>query len=205
MNPLPNRLPLTLTVPPSTSDPSSQTSGLQATVPPGANTTSGESAQASSAAVGTILEIPERPRKTLSEGPLPPTQPGLIGLGVKIPGEPVEAAQESPAGLSNLTQEVVAEEKERQQGKQADQQSQDANRQPVEPTSRNELEVDAEQGKVLTAIYKPESKEAWKQALKQANEQAEKTRSSVAKTRGSSDSSASDSGRAYTWLPRRSC
>lgn len=165
MNPLPNRLPLTLTVPSSTSDP--LPSGIRSTAQ---GTTSAESTQASLAA-GTILEIPERPRKTLSEAVLPPSQPGLIGLGVKVPVHLDAAPQEPLVGLSNLAQEVVAEEQERQQ----------------KEAVRADEGVDVEQGNVLTAIYKPESKEAWKQALRQANEQAEKTRSSVAKSQGASD------------------
>jgi hypothetical protein len=177
MNPLPNRLPLTLTVPPSTLDPSS--SGLRT------NAHATEPTQASLAA-GTILEVPERPRKTLSEVVLPPSQPGLIGLGVKVPGDPSTdpTVQEPLVGLSNLAQEVAAEEQERQQ--------QDASK-AGEPSRQDE--VDAEQGKVLTAIYKPESKEAWKQALRQANEQAEKTRSSVAKSQASD--ATSDAGTCF--------
>lgn len=179
MNPLPNRLPLTLTVPPSTSD--SSPSGLQSAAPNAA----GDANQAPLAA-GTILEVPERPRKTLSEAVLPPSQPGLIGLGVKVPGDLSTdlAAQEPLAGLSNLAQEVVAEEQERQQ--------QDASKSG--DASRPD-EVSPEQDKVLTAIYKPESKEAWKQALRQANEQAEKTRSSVAKSQASD--ATSDSGECF--------
>lgn len=142
-----------------------------------------EPTQASLAA-GTILEVPERPRKTLSEAVLPPSQPGLIGLGVKVPVDLDPAPQEPLVGLTNLAQEVVAEEQERQQ-KEAGK-SEDA--------ARADDVVDAEQDKVLTAIYKPESKEAWKQALRQANEQAEKTRSSVGKSQGASDPT-SNSGR----------
>ncbi|KAJ9096739.1 hypothetical protein QFC21_005009 [Naganishia friedmannii] len=199
MNPLPNRLPLTLTVPTSTSDPSSISSGQT-----GAATSNAESAaQAlglSLASGTTILEVPERPRKTLSEGPFPPSQPGMIGLGMKGVDVPVaETASTDPAGpatggkaepviagLSNLAQEVVAEEEEAKRAEQQEHVSQ--------TSSSPEVQLDLEQGKVLTAIYKPESKEAWKQALKQAHEQAEKTKSGIPTSQGSSESSSADSG-----------
>jgi hypothetical protein len=156
MNPLPNRLPLTLTVPPATGISPSATSDPQTLA----------------LAPGTILEVPERPRKVLSEGPFPPTQPGVIGLGVKGVGEP----EPEVPGLSNLVQEVAEEEKEAKPDR------------PSIAIKPDEVKDGEEQNKILTAIYKPESKEAWKQALKQANEQAEKT------SARQSDSSASDAG-----------
>jgi hypothetical protein len=158
MNPLPNRLPLTLTVPPATGiSPSAPTSDPQT----------------SALAPGTILEVPERPRKVLSEGPFPPTQPGVIGLGVKGVGEP----EPEVPGLSNLVQEVAEEEKEAKPDR------------PSIAIKPDDVKDGEEQNKILTAIYKPESKEAWKQALRQANEQAEKT------SARQSDSSASDAGK----------
>jgi hypothetical protein len=158
MNPLPNRLPLTLTVPPVTG------------ISPSATT---NDPQTSALAPGTILEVPERPRKVLSDGPFPPTQPGVIGLGVKGVGD-LEA--EVP-GLSNLVQEVAEEEKDAKPDR------------PSLNIKPNEVKDGEEQNKILTAIYKPESKEAWKQALRQANEQAEKTSARP------SDSLASDAGK----------
>lgn len=202
MNPLPNRLPLTLTVPTSNSDPSSLSGGA-APQAGGAASAVEASAQGSTLSLApgtTILEVPERPRKALPEGPFPPSQPGMIGLGMKGVDVPIaEAAAPTTggkaepvvAGLSNLAQEVVAEEEE---AKRAEQQKHDG-----QTAESPEVQLDLEQGKVLTAIYKPESKEAWKQALKQAHEQAEKTRSGIPGSQGSSESSSADSGE-YTRL-----
>ncbi|KAJ9091990.1 hypothetical protein QFC19_008858 [Naganishia cerealis] len=218
MNPLPNRLALTLTVPQAGAADPSAPSGAAAAQSPSA--TADVVAQASSLAPGTILDVPDRPRKTLPEGPFPPpaseqSQQGIIGLGMKgvealasvgvaepssdspaaAPGggedvggggEGGGGGKQEPPGLSNMAQEVVAEEEE---AKQAEQQKQ------VERTAGADAQLDLEQGKVLTAIYKPESKEAWKQALKQAHEQAEKTWSGggITRSQGMSESSSSDS------------
>lgn len=186
MNPLPNRLPLTLTVPP--------TNGVS----PITSTTGDAQPTSSALAAGTILDVPERPRKVLSEGPFPSSQPDVIGLGVKGAGElaspplPMEP-QEAASGLSNLVQEVAAQEGAEKEPTTTAAETEKPSGASGSSESGKEAEIEQEQAKVLTAIYKPESKEAWKQALKEANEQAEKTGAGQARAEAS-DSSVSDGG-----------
>lgn len=179
MNPLPNRLPLTLTVPPTTG------------ISPSASAT-GDPQTSSALAAGTILEVPDRPRKVLPDGPFPAGQPGVIGLGVKGVGEPVAMTaepQESVSGLSNLAQEVATEEQTEEEMAKPDRPSLSIG----SGDKSKDAEPETEHVKILTAIYKPESKEAWKQALRQANEQAEKTSAGSVQAQAS-DSAASDAG-----------
>ena len=189
MNPLPNRLPLTLTVPPSNG------------VPPNTSSTGDAQPTSSALAAGTILDVPERPRKVLPEGPFPPpSQPGVIGLGVKGVEESASATtttttepQEAASGLSDLVQEVVAQEGTEKEPTTTTAEPEKPSDASESSESGKEAEIEQDQAKVLTAIYKPESKEAWKQALKEANEQAEKTGAGQAQAEAS-DSSVSDGG-----------
>lgn len=180
LNPLPNKVGVSITIPPIA----------------GVGGDGGEG-------VPTVMEVPERPRKTLDEGLMERTGPSSNALpstsekqvdddaGNAVDGEEQhptnEADDQTPASShSQPNQEPSSNENmdhshsngsaiSSTQSSEPKPSSLDVNRYHVDPSSSFSEETE-DPNKLLTAIYKPESKEAWKEALRAANERAEEAK-----------------------------
>lgn len=97
-----------------------------------------------------VLPVPPRPKKTLPEEPIPAAKKEGEEEGA---GNPAEGGADPEAGAQHESDEAA---------RGADAQSE----------AGGSVEGQ-DQKQVLTAIYKPESREAWKEALRSANEKAE--------------------------------
>jgi len=169
LNPLPNKLAFDLSLPASTSAAMKKES---------------KDAQPDESSKSVpLMDVPPRPKKTLEEEPLKPKAEEPTRSKSDASTAPSEEKGTSPLG----TQTAAS------QGQDTDDQSKNdsassastesslngtVNRSPSDWVGTSGSLSASEQGKgtenVLTAIYKPESKEVWKKALQAANEQAEK-------------------------------
>ncbi len=153
LNPLPTRLPLTLSIP-------SALDGEASNIHP-------------------TLDVEPRPKKVLTDvapsGPFAlASQVQTAGTGVDQGGEQQQPpqSQQSQGGMVNGSTSAAATGSNQAQDHQAPTSSQ-----PQQIAKSSSVGVGEggqdDNERILTAIYKPESREAWKEALKAANDKAE--------------------------------
>jgi hypothetical protein len=169
LNPLPNKLAFDLSLPASTSA-------------EGKKETKDAQPDESSKPVP-LMDVPPRPKKTLDEEPLKPKAEDPTESKSDAPTDSSEEKQTNPSGTQTAATQGQDTDEEVKNGS-ASSASTDSslngtvNRSPSDWVGISGSSSSSEQEKgtddVLTAIYKPESKEVWKKALQAANEQAEK-------------------------------
>jgi striatin 1/3/4 len=158
LNPLPTRIPLSLSGPPSVEGGEGQSNGAP---------------EERTAALGL------RPKKVLPEEPIPSIfdkdkrkDLEMKSVAVQAPGE----AEEAPATDEQQRQGVSRQSSGGQPAAASDQSSSSP---MVNGDHAAVPSVDDQQSQLLTAVYKPESKSAWKEALRDANEKAQQAQQQV--------------------------
>jgi striatin 1/3/4 len=134
--------------------------GFEMSLPENQKITATETTGAESTAPQAVMEIPPRPKKTLDDAPPAKEEGGAVS------GEPSSASKAKAEGQKVSVDNPTLATESSTSGfeKYSDTRS--------ESSASSAASDDS--GSLLTAIYKPESKEAWKEALRSANEKAEK-------------------------------
>ena len=168
LNPLPNKLAFDLSLPASTSaEGKKESKDVQPEEP---------------SKPVPLMDVPQRPKKTLDEEPLKPKAQESTESKSDAPTSPPEDKRTSPPETQTAATQGQNPDERPKNGSASTDWSQNGtiNRSPSDWVGSSGSSSSSEQGKgpdndnVLTAIYKPESKEVWKKALQAANEQAEK-------------------------------